>query len=146
MKSMAKAFNLLLATFALSATLVAQNAQDGLKMLAYEQYDEAIKLFENLLKANPASAENQFYLGHAYTAANKGAEALDAYGKVAALDPKSPFVLLANGRIAAMKKDHAATQKAFEDVIKATKRRDANIFRLAGETYLYPAFYSGDTS
>jgi tetratricopeptide (TPR) repeat protein len=147
MKScMAKAFNLLVATFVLSATLVAQNAQDGFKMLAYEQYDEAIKLFENLLKANPSSAENQFYLGHAYTAANKGAEALDAYGKVAALDPKSPFVLLANGRIAAMKKDHAAAQKAFDDVIKATKRRDANIFRLVGETYLYPAFYTGDTS
>jgi tetratricopeptide (TPR) repeat protein len=143
---MAKTLNLFLTLLVFGTTLAAQTAQDGLKMLAYEQYDEAVQLFENLVKANPTSAENQFYLGHAFTAANKGPQALDAYAKVATLDPKSPFAVLANGRTAAMKKDHAAAQKAFEDAIKATKRRDANIFRLAGETYLYHAFYTGDTS
>lgn len=141
-----KTMALFLATMALATSLAAQSAQDGLKMLAYEQYDEAIQLFDNLVKSNPNSPENHFYLGHAYTAANKNAEALAAYTRATTLDAKSPFATLSNGRLAMLKKDYPTAQKAFDDVIKATKRRDANIYRFVGESYLYPAFYTGDTS
>ena len=58
-------------------------------------YDAAVRLFKQMIKARPESAELWHNLGQAYQGAGKFVKAADAFDKAATLDPT--FALPLNG-------------------------------------------------
>ena len=125
---------LLASIFVVNAS--AQTPQDGLKALDAEQYTKAAGIFETLAKTQP-TADNLYYLGYYYLQTDQADKAKDAFAKSEAADPASPWGSLAKGTFALYQNKKTDAKAAFDNAIKITKGKKADVLYRIGEAYTY---------
>jgi len=69
--------------------------QQGLQLMAAEEFEQAAKIFEEAIKLKPDYAEAHYHLGNAYFEAGEAKKAIDAYKK--AIRYKPDFALAYDG-------------------------------------------------
>ena len=80
-------------------------------LIKAERYDEAIPLLQNVVAKNARDADAWNYLGFASRKVGKTAEALDAYNKALAIDPKHKGAHEYLGELYLLMKDPAKAQE-----------------------------------
>ncbi len=128
------------AVLALSFHIMAQTVQDGLKNLDAERYNDAEKIFNQLVSTTP-TAENYYYLGYFYLNLQDGQmdleKAKDAFGKGAGLDAKRPDPLCRVGlaTVKYLSGDATGAKADFDLIKKDTKNKNSDVFFRIGEAY-----------
>ena len=86
-------------------TFIAQNPRDGRAMMfkadvlvQHGRVAEAVDIYQEVLRLNPAVVRAYFSLADAYNALHKPHEALSNIEKACALDPTDPFLLIWHAR------------------------------------------------
>ncbi len=133
---------IVIAMIALGTQLFAQSIEEGIKNLEAERYTAANKAFERLAASDP-SAENLFYQGYALLRspdANKSevqAKANALFEKGNATDKKGDALsMIGLGMVKYAQKDFAGAKLQFEEAIKRTKGKDADILNWIGQAYV----------
>lgn len=132
------------ATVALAFTtqLFAQSIEVGLNHLEAERYSAANTTFSQLASATP-NADNLFYQGYALLRSPEGskpevqkaAEAL--FQKGYATEKKGDALnMVGLGMVKYAQKDFAAAKLQFEEAIKSTRGKNADIINRVGEAYV----------
>ncbi len=93
---------------------------------------KAKSLLLEAVKSDPASAEGYFRLGLTYVKLKDYPNAIDTYGKVAAMDPEFPDIYFNLGFAYAMNKDYPKAEEMYDKVVKLAPRYiDEALFNLA---------------
>jgi tetratricopeptide (TPR) repeat protein len=116
-------------------TAYSQTVKDARRLVDLEKDNEAMKMLGQLNKAG-ANEENALFLGDAYLRAGKTDSAAIYYNQAAAFNAKSAVGMVAAGKAALVKGNTAEAQAKFDDAIKRSKRKDANIYWLIGQAYV----------
>jgi tetratricopeptide (TPR) repeat protein len=111
-------------------------AQQGMTEMQNGDWDKAIKVFSDLIKANPADQASILSLGNAYLAKGDKTKALETFKTVYAAKPEGAYAFIANGRVLQMGNDAAGADVQFKKAEKAGKK-DINALRAIGESFLY---------
>ena len=90
-----------------------------------ENYEAAIKKFEECLAKDPTNAHAEFNIGVIYNDLGETDKALDAYRKVLALDPHYADAYFNVGRIMHLRKDFAAAAENYEKAMAESEGRYA---------------------
>lgn len=119
-----------------TSAVLAQSYDPGMAAMQMEQWDNAIKIYTERTKANPADQEALLILGNAYLGKGDKVKAKEAF--TAAFNAKSEGALayVSNGRIALLNNDPGVADAQFSKAEKAGKK-DINALRSVGESYLY---------
>jgi tetratricopeptide (TPR) repeat protein len=112
-----------------------QTVNDARRSAELEKDNEAIKTLRRLNKAG-ANEETAFYLGDAYLRAGKTDSAAMLYNQAAGFNAKSAMGMVAAGKAALVQGNAAGAQAKFEEAIKRTKKKDANIYMLIAQAYV----------
>jgi tetratricopeptide (TPR) repeat protein len=128
-----KYFLALAVSFTFSAAY-SQTVQDARRAADLEKDSEAMKTLRQLNKTR-ANEETALFLGDAYLRAGK-ADSAAIYYTQAASNAKSPIGMVAAGKAALLKGNTAEAQAKFDAAIKASKKKDANIYMLIGQAYV----------
>jgi two-component system chemotaxis response regulator CheY len=92
--------------------------QSGMTLLSAHQYDEAMTVFQDILKINPHSPRTYYALGQVYEAKNDMNAAQKAYQKAVELSPKFVKVHERLAKIYEKGKDHQSALKHIKVAIK----------------------------
>ncbi len=111
----------------------AQSLKDGQRAAELERYREAINTLQSVNKT--PSVDASLSLADAYLRAGVADSAAIYYTKSASIDPKSAVGMVAAGKAALVKGNTAEAEKQFEAAIKASKKKDPNIYMLIGQAY-----------
>lgn len=117
----------------------AQSVQEGLKNLNAERYTKAGEIFKSLVASAP-TADNYFQLGRYYLSTpeykSNIALAEDAFTKGNATEKKGdPINQVGLGMVKLANKDFAGAKMIFDEAIKSTKGKDANVYYRVAEAY-----------
>lgn len=110
----------------------AQTLKDAQKKTADERYEEAADDFHKLIKQNPESVENYFYLAENYLLMEKADSAKIYWAKAGEGSEKDPLSIVAKGKILWVNNQTDAAIEAFEQAIKVSKRRNGEVYRQIG--------------
>lgn len=132
---MKRIYMLAVATTLTCAAAGAQSVNDARRAAELEKDQQAMKTLRQLNKAN-ASEETALYLGDAYLRAGKSDSAAIYYNQAAGFNAKSARGMVAAGKAALVQGNSAAAQQKFEDAIKRSKKKDANIYMLIAQAYV----------
>jgi tetratricopeptide (TPR) repeat protein len=132
----------------LSIQLNAQTTYDGFRHLDAERFTAAEKVFQQIATATPTT-ESYFNLGYAAlrmpdasTSPELLAKAKEAFEKGSALNKNGdPMNLVGLGMIKYATKDIAGAKMAFDEAIKRTKGKNADIYHRIADAYTM--FYPG---
>lgn len=113
----------------------AQTLQDAVKKVQNERYELAKKDFEALTKNNPTSVENAFFFGNYYVTIEDNAKAIEQFKAAAAKNPEDKLAKVAAAKATYFSGDTTAAGKAFCELIKATKNKNAMVLYRIAETY-----------
>ena len=122
------------ASFTFSTAAFAQTVQTAQRATDLERYSDATKTLRALSKGG-GSDEAAFYLGDAYLKAGKTDSAAIAYNQGFAANPKSALSMVGAGKAALINGNTAEAEKQFEAAIKASRKKDANIYTQIGQAY-----------
>lgn len=131
---MKKLCSLIWITLSLIAYLPQLNAQtikNGILFLEQENYTEARKVFNQLASQNNPDA--YFYLGELAYLDEKPDSAKYFYNKGITANTKSAINYIGLGKLSLDKKNNSEAKKNFDQAIKYSKSKDANIFYLIGK-------------
>jgi tetratricopeptide (TPR) repeat protein len=117
------------------STAFSQTVKDAQRSADLEKTNEAMKTLRQLNKAS-ANEETALFLGDAYLRAGKADSASIYYNQAAAANAKSAVAMVAAGKAALVKGNTAEAEAKFEAAIKASKKKDANIYLLIGQAYV----------
>ncbi|MBK8471825.1 MAG: tetratricopeptide repeat protein [Sphingobacteriales bacterium] len=117
-------------------TAVAQSLQEGLKMMSYEKYPQAVAALEAANKSMPADVDVLYQLGNAYLLSGEANKAKETYAKIILSNPKSLLGNIGAAKIAMAEGNTADASKLLEGALKSSKGKDVNILRYIGEAYL----------
>lgn len=117
-------------------TAVAQSLQEGLKMMSYEKYPQAVAALEAASKSTPADVDVLYQLGNAYLLSGEANKAKETYAKIILSNPKSLLGNIGAAKIAMTEGNTADASKLLEGALKSSKGKDVNILRYIGEAYL----------
>lgn len=129
-----KYFLAVTASFTFS-TAYSQTVKDAQRSADLEKSNEAMKTLRRLHKGG-ATEENALYLGDAYLRAGKADSAAIYYNQAAGFDAKSPRGMVAAGKAALVKGNTAEAESKFEEAIKRSRKKDADIYMLIGQAYV----------
>lgn len=110
----------------LSGSLFAQ-IDEGKKMLNYERFQSAAKIFQSMVDKNPNDVEAVYWLGQTYIQNIENADtakAKDLYQKTLQANPNSPLLMVGVGEIELMEGKTTDARNHFEAAISATKKRE----------------------
>lgn len=127
---------LLLTALFIGSFLQAQTRAEGLSAMQLENWDEAIRVYNALVTANPADQDLLLSLGNAYWAKGDKAKAQESFQKAVTLKSDSPLGLIAQARILLSQNNVAEVDKLLEKAKKSGKK-DINVHRQAGESFLF---------
>src|SRR5688500_14348986 len=117
------------------STAYSQSVKDARRAADLEKDAEAMRMLRQLNKTS-ASEESALYLGDAYLRAGKVDSAVTFYNQAAGFNAKSPVGMVAAGKAALAKGNTAEAEAKFEDAIKRSRKKDANIYMLIGQAYV----------
>ncbi|WP_026461822.1 tetratricopeptide repeat protein [Adhaeribacter aquaticus] len=112
-------------------TAFGQSVKDAQRSIDLERYNEATKTLSGI-----NSDEASLYLGDAYLRTGKLNEATAAYAKGYAANPKSALAMVGAGKAALLKGNTAEAEGLFEAAIKASKKKDPNVYIQIGQAYV----------
>jgi predicted Zn-dependent protease len=113
----------------------AQTLQDAIKKTDNERYDLARNDFKNLVKANPTSVENTFFLGNFYLTIGEKDSAIAEWKRAGSLNLEDKLAQISAAKAIYFAGDSAAANKLFCGIIKATKSKNAMVFHRIAEVY-----------
>ncbi|MBN9294054.1 MAG: tetratricopeptide repeat protein [Flavobacteriia bacterium] len=116
----------------ISGFTFAQTLESAKEKTAYERYDEATKDFTTLISKNPSSAENYFYLAENYLQSEKLDSASIYWNKAYETSPENALSLVAKGKVLWLKGNKGEAFAQFEAAIKASKKKNGEVFRQIG--------------
>ncbi|GAA4378124.1 tetratricopeptide repeat protein [Hymenobacter koreensis] len=120
-----------LAAFSLAGPAAfAQNVQSAQKAIELERYSEA----KRTLLAQSTNPEAAFELGRLYQMQEKPDSAAFYFNR-ASIDPKSPKSMVAAGRAFLAQGKKAEAEIQFDNAVKASKGKDAQILASIGQAY-----------
>jgi tetratricopeptide (TPR) repeat protein len=125
---------LLALLLAFSSRVIAQTASEGLRNVDIERFDDANRIFRQVLATAP-TPENYFYAGFAFASNDKADSAIILWTKAGSLDPKSGLGRVALGSADILRGNLAGAKHHFEEAKKLTKNKNAEIFFRIGEAY-----------
>jgi tetratricopeptide (TPR) repeat protein len=128
-----KYFLAVAASFTFS-TAFSQTVKDAQRSADLEKNNEAMKTLRQLNKTS-ANEETALFLGDAYLRAGKTDSAAVYYNQAAG-NAKSAIGMVAAGKAALMQGNSAEAQAKFDAALKASKKKDANIYLLIGQAYI----------
>jgi tetratricopeptide (TPR) repeat protein len=118
------------------ARIATAQTGDALTAMQLEDWDKAISIYTAQTKANPADQAALLNLGNAYLAKGDKTNAQTAFDAAPNLKPESALALVALGRGSLLKDKTVEAEELFERAKKRGKK-DVNVFRLIGESYLF---------
>lgn len=110
----------------------AQSLQSAKMKMASERYDEATVELTKLIKADPSNFENYFFLGENYLLSEQADSAIYFWNKAGSIEDKNPLVYVAKGKALWMQGNKADANIQFEEALKASKRKNAEVYRQIG--------------
>jgi tetratricopeptide (TPR) repeat protein len=133
---------IVIATVALGVQLFAQSIEEGLKHLEAERYSAANTTFDQLVTSDP-SVENLFYQGYALLRSpeankletQKAANLLFEKGNETSRKGEA-ISMVGLGMVKYAQKDFAGAKLQFEEAIKRSRGKDADIFDWIGQAYI----------
>lgn len=114
----------------------------GLLLLEEEQYEQAVTIFQDLLKAEPAAHQVRFYLATAYEEMEQTDQAIAEFSKV---PRESPYFVDALGHLAHLYKEKGEPEKGvalLKEEIRQVPRVETHL-HLAGLYELMERFQDG---
>jgi len=122
------------ASLTFSTAAFSQSVQDAQRATDLERYGEATKNLRALTKSG-GSDEAAFYLGDAYLKAGKVDSAATIYNQGLTANPKSALSMVGAGKAALINGNTAEAERQFEAAIKASRKKDPNIYTQIGLAY-----------
>jgi Flp pilus assembly protein TadD len=122
----------------LCVQLLQAQTTPGMTEMQNGDWDKAIDVFTNLIKANPTDQASMLSMGNAYLAKGDKTKATEIFKKTFDAKPEGAFALIANGRVMQMQNNAAEADVQFKKAAKAGKK-DINAQRAIGESFLYGA-------
>ncbi len=116
----------------ISSFTYSQSLQSAKLKTASERYDEATNEYLSLIKNDPQNLDNYFFLAENYLLSEKMDSAAYYWEKASTLDEKNPLSLVAKGKALWVQGDKAGATTAFDEALKMTKRKNAEVFRQIG--------------
>ncbi|MDX5443311.1 MAG: tetratricopeptide repeat protein [Hymenobacteraceae bacterium] len=115
----------------------AQTIQQGNKAAELKRYQEAKRIYKQVLKSNP-SEEAYYALGDVYVQTEQLDSATIYFnqGIQSARKQRSPLNYAGLGKVALMRNNQAEAQKNFDMALKLSKSKDAKVLAELGEAYL----------
>jgi tetratricopeptide (TPR) repeat protein len=133
-------------TMVVGVQLFAQSIESGLKDLEAERYTAANTTFTQLVSSSP-TAENLFYQGYTLLRspeANKAdiqSAAMVLFEKGNAIEKKGdPLNTVGMGMVKYAQKDFAGAKVMFEEAIKRSRGKDADVINRIGEAHIIFSF------
>ncbi len=116
-------------TLTICCTANAQSVAAGQKMIYYERYKTAIRIFDDLVKVNPRDAEAAYWLGQCYLMQPKPAVSTAKQVWSAALQSNAGNGLLtaAMGHIDLLENRNSEGQAKFESALGSSNGKDAEL-------------------
>ncbi|MBL7782379.1 MAG: tetratricopeptide repeat protein [Saprospiraceae bacterium] len=114
----------------------AQTHADGMTAMQLDDWDKAIKVYDALVKANPADQTAWLTLANAYLAKGDKANSEKSLQSAFNAKPEGAYALVANGRIALLRNDDTEATNQFRKAAKNAKK-DVTPYRLIGESFLF---------
>jgi len=120
-----KRVSLLLTILSIGFAGIAQSLDEARKLLRYGRMQSAEKMFEQLVAANPADPQANYWLGQLYIAdvPSKINEAKELYAKAITATNQNPLILVGMGHVEMMLNEKASAISRFDQAINATKNR-----------------------
>ncbi len=112
-------------------TANAQSLEVGKRALDVEQYENAKRIFTNLVSANAADAVNYYYLGNAYIGQENTDSAKYFYNKGLQTNAANPYNYIGAGKIDLENGNKTAAKANFDKAI-ALSPKDINVYLEAG--------------
>jgi tetratricopeptide (TPR) repeat protein len=134
MKKMKKAGFVLGLSLLLIQTSQAQNVKDAIKFTENHQFEEASKLFHQLIAKTPTDANLYYHLGENMWKSERYDSAAFYYDKGIATDANNGFNYIGKGKIALSKNDEAAAKPLFDKAL--THTQDAKAYMAIAEAYI----------
>jgi len=121
-----KKITLVMFSFLMVATAMAQNVNEGMKQLYYQKYITARQTLQNAVNANPKDASAIYWLGQAFIAMDdvNGAKAL--YQKALNEGVNDPMIWVGMGHIETLNGKRNEARQHFEAAITASLDRKKN--------------------
>ncbi len=128
---------LLLAVVLLSASVKAQNIDEGKQFLYYERYQSAKTVLEKLVAANPNDVEAVYWLGQAMIQPDDKtpkdvADAKALYQKTLMANSNSALLLAGMGHIELIENKPQDARNHFETALSLSQNKDAAVLNAVG--------------
>ena len=134
-----KNVNLLVVALFMAANAFGQTVQDAQRELDNENYFKSKQILFKLLNDGTSNkTEVAYYLGDAYLKSDDADSAKLFYKMASDADPKNPLGMVAKGRISLLQKNNADAKQNFDNALRITKFKNANIYLEVGDAYLKP--------
>ncbi len=117
----------------LTGSLFAQ-LDEGKKMLNYERFQSAAKIFQSMLDKNPNDIEAAYWMGQTYIQNTDDVDTAAAkalYQKTLQANPNNPLLMVGVGEIELMEGKTQDARSHFEAALAATKKKDLPRIQLA---------------
>lgn len=130
-----KSIKTLIAVLFIQIVAQAQTLPEAKKAIESEYYFKAKKILLSLNNTSP-SVESNYYLGNVYLLTNKVDSAKYYYSKAGEfVDNKNALVFVAKGKVNLLNNKPAEAKLNFDDAIKVSKSKSAEIFYQIGDAY-----------
>lgn len=121
---------------AATAAMAQPTLKDGLRHLRNENYEDALKIFQAIAKADPKNGTIYYYIGEVSYAKEDYAEAQRAYNKGLDINPQCAECKIGRGKILLDQGKTIEAQAEFESAIKSDKK-NAEVYGAIGDAFLY---------
>ncbi|MDA3613374.1 tetratricopeptide repeat protein [Polluticaenibacter yanchengensis] len=101
----------------------AQSVNDGSKALYYNQLNKAKNIFQDLVKANPADAEANYWLGQTLLEDENVAGARAVYEKALVATSQNPLIIIGLGHVELLEGKNAEARAHFDAALEPTKSK-----------------------
>lgn len=134
-----KQYKLAIVTLVLGGTQVfAQTLPDAIRKTDNERYEEAGKEFRSLVQQSGISVGDVYYFyGDNYFQSDDLDSAKIIWKKGLELDPTNALAMIGNAKSMWLSGNKNGANTVFEEVLKNTKRKNAEVIRQIASVYLY---------
>lgn len=134
---MKKKISILLgAVLAMTTGLFAQNIEEGRRLTRNEQYEDAEKVFSDLIAAKPKSGEAYYFAGINYLERGDSAAAKDIFEKGLLMCPKYTMNYVGKGHLLLRSGNTTEAESMFALALKTKKKQKALVNKEIGRAYL----------
>lgn len=132
-----KRFTLAVVSLLATGMSFAQTLPEAIKKTDNERYEEAAKDFRSLVnQAGISIGDVYFFYGENFFQSDDKDSAKIVWKKGLELDPENAFAKVGNGKSTWISGDTTAANVIFTDILKATKRRNAEVMRQIAAVYI----------